>query len=80
MSVGRKRRLYCKQKRHNRSTGDLLVYPTHIWSEHIEKHGEALAVSLDNSKAFDRVCHGSLIDKLSAYGLQFNYILGLQTF
>ncbi|KAM3956194.1 kallikrein-14 [Aphomia sociella] len=40
--------------RQNRSTGDLLVYATHIWSEATEGHGEALAVSLDISKAFDR--------------------------
>jgi len=32
-------------------------------------HGEALAVSLDVSKAFDRVWHASLIGKLPAYGL-----------
>lgn len=55
--------------RQNRSTGDLLVYATHIWSEALEKYGEALAVSLDISKAFDRVWHDSLIGKLPAYGL-----------
>ncbi|CAH2099017.1 unnamed protein product [Euphydryas editha] len=55
--------------RQNRSTGDLLVYATHIWSEAIDKHGEALAVSLDISKAFDRVWHASLISKLPSYGI-----------
>ncbi|CAH2218036.1 jg22219 [Pararge aegeria aegeria] len=55
--------------RKNRSTGDLLVYATHTWGEAIEKHGEALAVSLDISKAFDRVWHGGLLSKLSAYGI-----------
>ena len=55
--------------RRNRSTGDLLAYAIHIWSEAIEKHGEALAVSLDISKAFDRVWHDSLISKLPSFGL-----------
>lgn len=55
--------------RRGRSTGDLLVYATHIWSEAIEKNGEALAVSLDISKAFDRVWHEGLISKLPSFGL-----------
>lgn len=55
--------------RRGRSTGDLLVYVTHCWGEAIEKHGEALAVSLDISKAFDRVWHASLLCKLPAYGI-----------
>ncbi|XP_045447831.1 uncharacterized protein LOC123656168 [Melitaea cinxia] len=55
--------------RQHRSTGDLLVYATHIWSEAIDKHGEALAVSLDISKAFDRIWHARLISKLPSYGI-----------
>lgn len=55
--------------RRNRSTGDLLAYATYIWSEAIERHGEALAVSLDISKAFDRVWHHSLVGKLPSFGL-----------
>ena len=55
--------------RSGRSTGDLLVYATHIWSEALEGHGEAIAVSLDISKAFDRVWHTALISKLPAYGI-----------
>ncbi|CAG4933852.1 unnamed protein product [Colias eurytheme] len=47
--------------RRNRSTGDLLVHATHIWGEAIENHGEALAVSLDISKAFDKVWHAGLL-------------------
>ena len=55
--------------RSGRSTGDLLVYATHLWSEALEGHGEAIAVSLDISKAFDRVWHEALLNKLPAYGL-----------
>ena len=43
--------------RQGRLTGDILAYATHIWSEAIEKYTEALAVSLDISKAFDGVWH-----------------------
>ena len=46
------------------SSGDLLAYATHIRNEAIQKHGEALAVSFDISKALDRVWHASLISKL----------------
>lgn len=52
-----------------KSTGDLLAYATHILSEAIEMHGGALAVSLDISKAFDRVWHDGLLNKLPEYGL-----------
>ena len=55
--------------RHGRSTGDLLVYLTHRWSVAVESQGEALAVSLDVAKAFDRVWHGGLLSKLPSYGL-----------
>lgn len=40
--------------RRSRSTGDL-VYLTHCWAEAVESKGEAMAVSLDIAKAFDRV-------------------------
>ena len=55
--------------RPNRSTGDLLAYVTHVWGDTLDKFGESVAVSLDISKAFDRVWHKALISKLSAYGL-----------
>ncbi|KAG5900707.1 hypothetical protein JTB14_038225 [Gonioctena quinquepunctata] len=54
--------------RHQRSTGDLLAYVSHIWQLSIEKHGETLAVALDISKAFDRVWHQGLLAKLPSYG------------
>lgn len=55
--------------RPKRSTGDLLAYVTHLWGEAMDKYGESLAVSLDISKAFDRVWHKALLAKLPAYGL-----------
>lgn len=55
--------------RPKRSTGDLLAYVTHLWGEAMDKHGESLAISLDISKAFDRVWHRSLLSKLPGYGL-----------
>ncbi|CAK1584849.1 unnamed protein product [Parnassius mnemosyne] len=55
--------------RRGRSAGDLLVYLTHRWAEAVESKGEALAVSLDIAKAFDRVWHKALLSKLPSYGL-----------
>ncbi|CAG4992787.1 unnamed protein product [Parnassius apollo] len=51
------------------SAGDLLVYLTHRWAQAVESKGEALAVSLDIAKAFDRVWHKALLSKLPSYGL-----------
>lgn len=55
--------------RKGRWAGDLLVYLTHRWAQAIESKGEALVVSLDVAKAFDRVWHKALLSKLSSYGL-----------
>ena len=55
--------------RRARSTGDLLALVTHLWSSVLDKGGESLAVSLDISKAFDRVWHRSLVAKLQHLGL-----------
>ncbi|XP_049886813.1 uncharacterized protein LOC126381362 [Pectinophora gossypiella] len=66
--------------RRGRSTGDLLVYVTHYWGEAIEKHGEALAVSLDISKAFDRVWHAGLLSKLPAYGIPAGFSTWISDF
>ncbi|CAH2094021.1 unnamed protein product [Euphydryas editha] len=55
--------------RQRRSTGNLLVYATHLWGEALEKYGEALAVALDISKAFDKVWHDGLIAKFPAYDI-----------
>lgn len=55
--------------RRGRSAGDLLAYLTHRWAMAVESKGEALAVSLDVAKAFDRVWHKALLTKLPSYGL-----------
>ena len=41
--------------RQARSTGDLLAYAVHAWSSALESYGESRVISLDISKAFDRV-------------------------
>lgn len=65
--------------RRGRSTGDLLVYVAHLWGEAIERYGEAVAVS-DISKAFDRVWHGSLLNKLPAYGVPADLCVWISDF
>ena len=55
--------------RGRRSTADLLAFLTHKWHESLEGHGESLIVGLDISKAFDRVWHESLLNKMSSFGL-----------
>ncbi|KAJ8713483.1 hypothetical protein PYW07_013853 [Mythimna separata] len=58
----------------------LLVYATHLWGEALEKNGEGLAVSLDVSKAFDRVWHASLLSTLPAYGISPGLIKWIKDF
>nr|CAH7734840.1 unnamed protein product [Callosobruchus chinensis] len=41
--------------RHQRSTGDLLAYVTHVWNKLIHSFGEAHVVALDISKAFNQL-------------------------
>ena len=52
-----------------RSTGDLLAYAVHVWSSALESCGESRVISLDISKAFDRVWHKGLLAKLPMFGL-----------
>ena len=60
--------------RRARSTGDLLAYVTHLWSSSLDKFGESTAVALDISKAFDRVWHSALFNKLHALGVDDDVI------
>nr|CAH7724573.1 unnamed protein product [Callosobruchus chinensis] len=55
--------------RHQRSTGDLLAYVTHVWNKFIHSFGEAHVVALYISKAFGQLWHASLLNKLPSYGL-----------
>jgi hypothetical protein len=56
--------------RAKRSTCDLLVTLTQKWSDTLNKGGKIIVVTLDFSKAFDRVWHEGLLRKLHAYGIQ----------
>ncbi len=55
---------FCK----GRSTGDLLAFLTDSWSSSFSRFSETYAVTLDISKAFDRVWHEALLSKLPSYG------------
>jgi len=55
--------------RKSRSTGDFLAYVTNLWSSTLDKAGESVVVALDISKAFDRVWHSSLLNKLQGLGV-----------
>jgi hypothetical protein len=63
-----------------RSTGDLLAYVTHVWSSILDRGGESLVVSLDISKAFDRVWHSCLIAKLRHAGIDSSLLLWIGSF
>jgi len=63
-----------------RSTGDLLSYVSHVWSSALDSFGESRVISLDISKAFDRVWHDGLVAKLSSYGFQSSLISWVRNF
>ncbi len=50
------------------STGDLLAFLANSWSSSLSRFGETFVVTLDMSKAFDRVWHKSLLFKLPSFG------------
>lgn len=56
--------------RSSRSTADLLTVITDRIYSALNKSGEARAVALDISKAFDKVWHAGLLKKLVAYGIK----------
>ena len=63
-----------------RSTGDLLAYAVHVWSSALEYCGESRVISLDISKAFDRVWHKGLLTKLPMSGLNQTLINWIGSF
>src|SRR3978361_233528 len=66
--------------RPQRSPGDLLAYVTYIWESAVEGFGESQAVALDISKAFARVWHQALRNKLPCYGFSPQLCLWLTNF
>ena len=63
-----------------RSTSDLLDYAVHVWSSALECSGESRVISLDISKAFDRVWYKSLLAKLPMFGLHHTLINWIGSF
>ena len=63
-----------------RYTGDLLAYALHVWSSALESSGESRVISLDISKAFDRVWHKGLLAKLPMFGLYHTLINWIGSF
>ena len=66
--------------RQARSTGDLLAYAAHAWSSALESYGESREISLDISKAFDRVWNKGLLAKLPMFGLHHTLIKWISSF
>ena len=63
-----------------RSTGDLIAYAVHVLSSALESCGESRVISLDISKAFDRVWHKGLLAKLPMFGLHHTLIKWIGSF
>jgi len=55
--------------RPHHSTFDMLTYCTQTWENALDKGQEAIAVSLDISRAFDSVWHSGLLSKLMTAGI-----------
>ena len=67
--------------RSSRSNADLLTVATDTIARAFNKSGATRSVSLDISKAFDRVWHVGLLHKFKSYGISgqiFGFISSLQ--
>ena len=62
--------------RYSRSTADLLTVVSDRIYRNFNRSGATRAVALDISKAFVRVWHAVLLDKLASYGIS-SQIFGL---
>ena len=66
--------------RSSRSTADLLTVITDRFYRALDKCGEAKAIALDISKAFDNVWHSGLLHKLLSYGVSGNVFNIIESF
>ncbi len=66
--------------RKGRSTGDLLSLLTDSWLSSLSHFGETFSVSLDISKAFDRVWHKCLLSKLPSFGFYPSFCSFISSF
>ena len=62
-----------------RCTGDL-AYAVHAWSSALESYGESRVISLDISKACDRIWHKGLLANLPIIGLNHTLIKWISGF
>ena len=63
-----------------RSTGDLVADAVHDWPSALESCGESRVISLDISKAFDRVWQKGLLARLPMFGLHHTLINWIGSF
>ena len=66
--------------RQARSTGGLLAYAIHAWSAALESYSESRVISLDISKAFDRVWLKGLLAELPMFGLHHSLTTWISSF
>ncbi len=66
--------------RAGRSTADVLTVISEKIYRSLNKSGEARAIALDISKAFDRVWHAGLLHKLSSYGVTGPFLNIIKSF
>ena len=66
--------------RQARSTSDLLAYAVHAWSFALESYGESRVISLDISKAIDRIWQKCLLAKLPMFRLHPTLITWIASF
>ena len=66
--------------RQARSTGGLLAFPVYAWSSTLECYDKSSVISLDISKAFDRVWHKGLLAKLPMFSLHPTLITWIASF